>query len=100
MKTSLDKEIAGRRVNLRVTEELCDLIDAGARAMRKDRTSFMLEAAREKAMQALLEQRVFELSEEGYEQVRELFAQRLSDNPRSSELMARRPQWQSEPQSG
>lgn len=100
MKTSVNKEIAGRRVNLRVTEELCDLIDAGARAMRKDRTSFMLEAAREKAMQALLEQRVFELSEAGYEQVRELFAQRLSDNPRSAELMARRPQWQSEPRSG
>ncbi len=96
MKTSPDKEIAGRRVNLRVTEELCDLIDAGALAMGKDRKSFMLEAAREKAMQALLEQRVFELSETGYEQVRELFAQRLSDSPCSAELMARRPQWQSE----
>ncbi len=97
MKTSPDKEIAGRRVNLRITEELCELIDAGARAMRKDRKSFMLEAAREKAIQALLTQRVFELSETGYAQVRELFAQRLSDSPRSAELMARRPQWQSEP---
>ncbi|OGT72558.1 MAG: hypothetical protein A3H44_08770 [Gammaproteobacteria bacterium RIFCSPLOWO2_02_FULL_57_10] len=59
MKTSLDSDIAGCRVDLRV----------------------------------------FELSEAGSEQVRELFAQRLSDNPRSAELMARRPQWQSEPRS-
>lgn len=43
--------------------------------------------------------RVFELSEAGYERVRELFAQRLSDNPRSAELLARTPQWQSEPRS-
>ncbi len=99
MKTSPDKDNAGRRVNLRVTKELCELIDAGARAMRKDCKSFMLEAARDKAIQALLTQRVSELSETGYEQVRELFAQRLSDSPRSAELMARRPQWQSEPRS-
>jgi uncharacterized protein (DUF1778 family) len=91
------KELADRRVNLRVTQELCELIDAGARAANKDRTAFMLDAARDKAMQALLEQRVFELSEEGEQQVRALFARRLSEIPEAVELMARRPQWQSEP---
>ncbi len=91
------KETAARRINLRVTEELCELIDAGARAVHKDRTAFMLEAARDKALEALLDQRVFELTEAGYNQVREVLNQRLSDNPLSAELMARRPQWQSEP---
>ncbi|MFA5629941.1 MAG: DUF1778 domain-containing protein [Porticoccaceae bacterium] len=97
MTTTANKESAGRRINLRVSEELCELIDAGARASHKDRTAFMLEAAREKALAALLDQRIFELSDEGYRQVRDIFEQRLSDNPRSAELMARRPQWKPEP---
>ncbi len=54
-------------------------------------------AARDKALEALLEQRVFELSEEGEQQMRALFARSLSDIPQAIELMARRPAWQSEP---
>lgn len=91
------REVADRRVNLRVTSELCDLIDAGARAASMDRTTFMLNAARDRAMEALLEQRVFELTEEGEQQVLALFAQRLSGIPQVAALLARRPQWQSEP---
>ena len=91
------KPPADQRVNLRLSRELCALIDAGARATNQDRTAFMLAAARNKALEALLEQRVFELSEEGEQQMRALFASSLSEIPQAIELMARRPAWQSEP---
>ncbi len=91
------KPAANQRVNLRPSRDLCALIDAGARATHQDRTAFMLTAAREKALEALLEQRVFELSEEGEQQIRTLFASSLNDIPQAIELMARRPAWQSEP---
>jgi uncharacterized protein (DUF1778 family) len=73
------REPAPRRnvvINLRAPEQLRDLVDRAAEASGKTRTEFMLEAARERAENALLDRRVFVLDEAKFEAFR-----RALDNP-------------------
>lgn len=51
-----DHAPATRAVNLRVREDVRDLIDQAARAFGKTRSDFMIDAARQAAEQALLDQ--------------------------------------------
>jgi uncharacterized protein (DUF1778 family) len=49
------------KINLRVSEETRELIDTAAAAVGKSRTEFMLESARQHAIDVLLDQRLFVL---------------------------------------
>ena len=58
---------ATRAVNLRVREDVRDLIDQAARAFGKTRSDFMIDAARQAAEQALLDQTFVRVDARTYE---------------------------------
>lgn len=57
-----------RAVNLRVREDVRDLIDQAARVNGKTRSDFMIEAARQAAENALLDQTFVRVDTETYAQ--------------------------------
>jgi len=80
-------------LNLRIRPELRSLIDRAAKARGKNRTEFVLEAARSAAEEALLDQAVIAASPEGYQ----AFLARLDMPPRPNanlrKTMQTRPPW-------
>lgn len=73
-----------RAVNLRVREDVRDLIDQAARTFGKSRTEFMIEASRQAAEQALLDQTFIRVDRKTFD----LFTAVL-DQPPASEGYAR-----------
>lgn len=59
-------ETASRAVNLRVREEIRDLIDRAAQSQGKSRLEFMIDAARRAAEDALLDQTLVRVDAETY----------------------------------
>ncbi len=57
----------GETINLRASAEQKALIDRAAARLGKTRTEFMLEAARQAAVNTLLDQRILQLDDEAYE---------------------------------
>ena len=53
-------------LNLRIKQEERDLIDLAAKAQGKNRTDFILEAARNAAVETLLDRTIFSVSPEVY----------------------------------
>lgn len=82
-------------ISLRVSRPLLDLITTAAAVTGKSRTEFMLESARQDAIDALLDQRLFQLDDERYE----AFLRVLDDPPLPNEalkrLMAKKASWDS-----
>lgn len=64
-------------LNLRIKPAERDLIDRAAKARGKNRTEFVLEAARAAAEEALIEQRIFRIDSDDYQ----LFLNRLDQPP-------------------
>jgi uncharacterized protein (DUF1778 family) len=81
-----------RAVNLRVREDVRDLIDQAARVNGKTRSDFMIEAARQAAVNALLDQTFVRVDAETYAQFLSVL-----DRPPSGEgyerLMRARKPW-------
>lgn len=65
-------------LNLRIKPAERDLIDRAAKARGKNRTEFVLEAARAAAEEAPIEQRIFRIDSDDYQ----LFLNRLDQPPR------------------
>lgn len=59
-------ESATRAVNLRVREDIRDLIDRAAQSQGKSRSEFMIDAARRAAEEALLDQTLLRVDTETY----------------------------------
>ena len=82
-------------VNLRIENRTRLLIDEAAMVLGKTRTEFMIDSARAKAIDVLLDQRLFVLEPERYD----AFVQALDDppppGPRLRALLRRAPAWQS-----
>ena len=72
-------------LNLRIKPELRGLIDRAAQLAGKNRTDFVLEAARRAAEDALLDRTVFTVSPEAYAE----FLARLDAPPRPNERLRR-----------
>lgn len=72
-------------INLRASPEQKSLIDRAAALLGKSRTEFMLDSAREAAENALLDQRVFLLTDVQYE----AFMQCLDAPPEPSDALKR-----------
>lgn len=81
-------------INLRTDEARRALIDRAAAALGKDRTQFMLDAATREAQSVLLDQRFFELTESAFRRFSRALDAPPRDNPRLSELLARRAPWE------
>lgn len=64
-------------LNLRIKPAERDLIDRAAKARGKNRSEFVLEAARAAAEEALIEQRIFRIDSDDYQ----LFLNRLDQPP-------------------
>jgi uncharacterized protein (DUF1778 family) len=72
-------------LNLRIKPELRGLIDRAAQLAGKNRTDFVLEAARRAAEDALLDRTVFSISPKAYAE----FLRRLDAPPRPNERLRR-----------
>ena len=72
-------------LNIRIKPEERDLIDRAAKARGKNRTDFILDAARQAAEDALLDRTVFTVSPEAYAE----FLARLDAPAQSNESLRR-----------
>ena len=72
-------------LNLRIKPEERGLIDRAAKALGKNRTDFMLDAARRAAEEALLDRTIFTVSPKAYSE----FLARLDAPPQPNERLRR-----------
>jgi uncharacterized protein (DUF1778 family) len=77
-------------LNLRIKPELRGLIDRAAQLAGKNRTDFVLEAARRAAEDALLDRTVFSVSPKAYAE----FLERLDASPQPNKRLRRTMQGQ------
>ena len=83
-----------RVINLRTDEGRRALIDQAARALGKDRTEFMLDAATREARSVLADRRYFELEDETFARFLEALDATPADNPRLRKLLAKPSPWE------
>jgi uncharacterized protein (DUF1778 family) len=76
-----DARRSGVTINLRASANLRDLIDHAAALLGQNRTEFMLDSARLRAEDVLLDQRLFSLDEKQYQD----FLNLLDEPPRPTE---------------
>lgn len=81
-------------MNLRVTRSVRDLIDNAANQLGKTRTDFVVESARNHAIDVLLDQRLFVLNAEQYAAFGEALEEPPLPNERLKQLMQKKPVWQ------
>ncbi len=81
-------------INLRTDEARRELIDRAARAVGKDRTEFMLDAATREAQSVLLDQRIFQLDDEAYRRFIKALDAAPTENQRLRKLLAKRAPWE------
>jgi uncharacterized protein (DUF1778 family) len=77
MTAPMDRVRADTTITMRLPEQTKELIDRAAAAVDKTRTEFVLESARQRAIDVLLDQRVFHLDEAASE----AFAAALENPP-------------------
>ena len=80
-------------LNLRIRPEVRSLIDRAAKARGKNRTDFILDAARNAAEEALLDQALFVVSEEAYAEFVERLDRPPAANPRLKKTMQTPAPW-------
>jgi uncharacterized protein (DUF1778 family) len=85
MRSSEEGRTRRATLNLRIKPELRGLIDRAAELQGKNRTDFVLEAARRAAENALLERTVFFVSRKAYSE----FLARLDEPPRPNARLRR-----------
>jgi|AMFO01.1.fsa_nt_gi Uncharacterized protein conserved in bacteria len=81
-------------INLRVTGSERDMIDRAAMALGKNRTEFMLEAARRAAEEALLDQALFRLDADRFDAFRAALDAPANPPEALRELMKRKAPWE------
>jgi uncharacterized protein (DUF1778 family) len=85
MATTTNRPAPRNSLNLRIKPELRGLIDRAAQLAGKNRTDFVLEAARRAAEDALLDRTVFTVSPTAYAE----FLARLDASPQPSQRLRR-----------
>jgi len=91
------RKVTGRRstsINLRINETTRDLIDSAAAAVGKSRTEFMLESAREHAIDVLLDQRMFVLDDKQFAAFVAALDHPPQPNHALKKLLARKSPWE------
>ena len=81
-------------INLRADATSRDLIDRAAEALGKNRSEFMLDAARREATAVLLDQRLFLLDNRAYRKFTAALDAAPSENPRLQRLLKTRAPWE------
>jgi len=88
--------VAQRRdatINLRLSSKVRDLIDTAAAASGTSRTEFVLESARRRAIDVMLDQRLFVLDDAAWKAFKRALDRPPAPNARLKKLMARKPPW-------
>jgi uncharacterized protein (DUF1778 family) len=85
MRETSKRSVPRDTLNLRIKPELRGLIDRAAQVAGKNRTDFVLEAARRAAEDALLDRTVFTVSPKAYAE----FLARLDAPPQPNERLRR-----------
>jgi uncharacterized protein (DUF1778 family) len=83
-------------LNLRIKPEERDLIDMAAKVKGKNRTDFILEAARNAAEETLLERTIFGATPEAYAEFIALLDAPPQPNERLRKTMQTTPPWERE----
>jgi len=97
VKRSAKTENAGQTtttINLRVPQVTRQLIDTAAAAVGKSRTEFMLESARQQAIDVLLDQRLFVLNPEQHDAFMEALDNPPMPNAALKKLMSSKSPWE------
>ena len=84
-------------INLRALPQQRELIDQAARLLGKNRSDFMLEAACDKAQSVLLDQVLFRLDDQQFQQFTALLDAPVQPNPGLERLFAVRAPWEASP---
>ena len=92
--TSQAKKTPRNTLNLRIKPEERDLIDMAAKIQGKNRTDFILEAARKAAEEALLEQRIWGVSPETYAEFIALLDAPAQPNERLKKMIQTSAPWE------
>ncbi|MEA8592248.1 DUF1778 domain-containing protein [Pseudomonas aeruginosa] len=81
-------------INMRVDVRKRNLIDAAVDLLRTDRTSFILDAACERAENVIMDQRLFMLGDDAFTRFEEaLVANPVQGNKSLHDLLSRTPKW-------
>lgn len=90
-----DQDAKGRSlINLRITAEDRRLIDRAAATTGKNRSEFMLEAARQAAEEALLDKLLFRVDAETFDQLQADLQEPPAANDRLRKLMQTKAPWE------
>ena len=81
-------------INMRIHSATRDFIDRAAKALGKDRSDFVLEAAYEKAEEVLLDQTSFVLNDEQWETFNNLLDAPPKANDKLKKLLAKPAPWE------
>jgi uncharacterized protein (DUF1778 family) len=81
-------------INLRVSKKVRMLIDTAAAVVGKSRTEFMLESARQHAIDVLLDQQLFVLDAEQYAAFERALANPPPPNAKLRQLLASKAPWE------
>ncbi|HAT4500977.1 MULTISPECIES: DUF1778 domain-containing protein [Pantoea] len=93
MQTTFRKSVRDKQINIRATDEERAVIDYAASLVNKNRTDFIIERAVHEAQNIILDQRVFILDDERYQEfIRQLEAPVQNVEGRQR-LMDVKPEW-------
>lgn len=81
-------------INLRIEANTRKLIDDAAAILGKTRTEFMIESARQQAIDVLLDQRLFVLEPDRYNAFMRALDNPPAPGPKLRSLLRRTPTWQ------
>ena len=88
-----DRAVRGVTINLRADTVTRTLIDRAAERLGKNRSEFMLEAARREATTVLLDQRLFLLDDKAYKRFAAALDQPPAANSRLRRLLTTKTAW-------
>lgn len=81
-------------INLRIESDTRQLIDDAASALGKTRTEFMIDIAREQAINVLLDRRYFALDSERFDEFMTALDIPPAPGPKLRSLLRRKPMWE------
>lgn len=89
-----DERRRGVTINLRASHRVRELIDRAAALLGKSRSEFMLDSARRYAEDVLLDQTLFLLSEEKFEEFRNILDEPPKPRGELRKLLATKAPWE------
>ena len=81
-------------INMRVEPEQQVMLTRAAALTHKDRTTFIMEAACQRAEEVLLDQRLFQLNKEQFEEFQAALDAPVEEIPALRKLLAKHPLWE------